>query len=52
MGLGVLLFIMTIIINIIGIIAGGMHFRTSMVDGEALGTSVAEWVASHAFQKR
>lgn len=33
-------------------IAGGMHFRTSMVDGEALGTSVAEWVAAHAFQKR
>ena len=33
-------------------IAGGMHFRTALVDGEALGKSVADWVASHAFQKR
>ena len=30
-------------------IAGGMHFRTSTVDGAALGKSVGEWVVMHAF---
>jgi hypothetical protein len=30
--------------------AGGMHFRTSTVDGAALGKNVAEWVLSHHFQ--
>ena len=33
-------------------IAGGMHFRSALVDGEALGRNVAQWVAGHAFQKR
>ena len=33
-------------------IAGGMHFRTAITDGQALGKRVADWVASHAFQKR
>jgi hypothetical protein len=33
-------------------IAGGMHFRTSTVDGAALGQNVAEWVTSHLFQPR
>ncbi len=33
-------------------IAGGMHFRTSTVDGEALGRSVAKWVLTHHFQSR
>ena len=33
-------------------IAGGMHFRTSTVDGEALGRNVARWVLSHHFQAR
>lgn len=31
-------------------IAGGMHFRSSTVDGAALGRSVGAWVLSHAFQ--
>jgi len=33
-------------------IAGGMHFRSALVDGEAVGRNVAQWVAGHAFQKR
>jgi hypothetical protein len=33
-------------------IAGGMHFRTSTVEGDALGRSVARWVLSHHFQPR
>ena len=33
-------------------IAGGMHFRTSTVDGAALGKNVAEWVLGHQFQPR
>jgi len=33
-------------------IAGGMHLRTSLVDGESLGKNVADWVTGHAFQKR
>ena len=31
-------------------IAGGMHFRTSTVDGAALGKNVADWVMSRHFQ--
>jgi hypothetical protein len=31
-------------------IAGGMHFRTSTVDGAALGKNVADWVLSRHFQ--
>ena len=34
----------------LGRIAGGMHFRTSTVDGAALGRNVAEWVLAHNFQ--
>jgi len=30
-------------------IFGGMHFRTSVVEGKVLGTKVAKWVASHHF---
>jgi hypothetical protein len=33
-------------------IAGGMHFRTSTVDGAALGKNVANWVLTHHFQPR
>ena len=33
-------------------IAGGMHFRTSTVDGAALGKNVAEWVTQRYFQLR
>jgi len=33
-------------------IAGGMHFRSSMVDGEALGQSVARYIAANRFKKR
>jgi hypothetical protein len=33
-------------------IAGGMHFRTSTVDGEALGRNVAQWIVAHKFQPR
>ncbi|MEO8312763.1 MAG: vanadium-dependent haloperoxidase, partial [Caldimonas sp.] len=33
-------------------IAGGMHFRTSTVDGEALGRNVARWIVAHKFQAR
>jgi hypothetical protein len=33
-------------------IAGGMHFRTSTVDGEALGRNVARWIVTHNFQAR
>ena len=36
----------------IGRIAGGMHFRSSLVDGAALGRNVAEWVAQNKFQVR
>ena len=36
----------------LGRIAGGMHFRTSTVDGAALGKNVAEWVLAHNFQAR
>ncbi len=31
---------------------GGMHFRFSTVDGLALGTRVAQWVAEHHFARR
>jgi hypothetical protein len=30
-------------------IFGGMHFRTSVVEGKVLGTKVAKWVARHHF---
>jgi hypothetical protein len=33
-------------------IAGGMHFRTSTIDGAALGKNVANWVTQHHFQPR
>jgi hypothetical protein len=33
-------------------IAGGMHFRTSTIDGAALGKNVADWVIQHHFQPR
>lgn len=33
-------------------IAGGMHFRTAIVDGAALGTGVAAWAMSRQFQPR
>jgi hypothetical protein len=33
-------------------IYGGMHFRTSTVDGTALGRSVAAWMLAHHFQAR
>lgn len=33
-------------------IYGGMHFRFSTVDGVALGTRVAQWVAEHHFGRR
>ena len=33
-------------------LAGGMHFRSSLLDGEAVGKNVAGWVAAHGFQKR
>ena len=36
----------------IGRIAGGMHFRSSLVDGAALGRNVAEWVVQNKFQMR
>ena len=36
----------------LGRIAGGMHFRTSTVDGAALGKNVADWVLAHNFQAR
>jgi hypothetical protein len=31
---------------------GGMHFHFSTVDGLALGTQVAQWVAQHHFGPR
>ncbi|MEO6746205.1 MAG: vanadium-dependent haloperoxidase, partial [Caldimonas sp.] len=37
---------------IVGRIAGGMHFRSSLVDGAALGRNVAEWIAQNRFQVR
>jgi hypothetical protein len=33
-------------------IAGGMHFRTSTVDGAALGKNVADWVIKNHFQPK
>ena len=33
-------------------IAGGMHFRSSIVDGEALGRSVADYIADNRFGSR
>jgi hypothetical protein len=33
-------------------IAGGMHLRTSTVDGAALGKNVANWVTAHHFQAK
>lgn len=33
-------------------IAGGMHFRTALVDGAELGRSVAAWTLSRQFQPR
>jgi PAP2 superfamily len=33
-------------------VAGGMHFRTSTIDGAALGKNVADWVTQHHFQPR
>jgi hypothetical protein len=33
-------------------IAGGMHFRTSAVAGEALGRSVARWIVTTKFKAR
>ncbi|MEP7296376.1 MAG: vanadium-dependent haloperoxidase [Burkholderiales bacterium] len=33
-------------------VVGGMHFRFSTVDGVALGTHVAQWVAAHHFARR
>jgi hypothetical protein len=33
-------------------IAGGMHFRTSTVEGEALGRNVAQWIVAHRFKPR
>ncbi len=36
----------------IGRIAGGMHFRSSIADGAALGRNVAQWVAQNKFQPR
>lgn len=33
-------------------IVGGMHFRTSTVDGEAIGRSVAKWIVTNKFQPR
>ncbi|MEO6743535.1 MAG: vanadium-dependent haloperoxidase [Caldimonas sp.] len=36
----------------IGRIAGGMHFRSSIADGAALGRNVAQWVVQNKFQPR
>jgi hypothetical protein len=33
-------------------IAGGMHFRTSTVEGDALGRNVAKWVVANKFKRR
>jgi len=33
-------------------IAGGMHFRTSTVEGEVLGRNVAQWIVAHRFKAR
>lgn len=33
-------------------IAGGMHFRTSTVEGENLGRSVAQWIVANKFKER
>jgi hypothetical protein len=33
-------------------IAGGMHYRTSTKDGQALGAAVGDWVLTHAFLPR
>lgn len=34
---------------IVGRIYGGMHFRTSVIEGKVMGTKVAKWVAKHYF---
>ncbi|HEX7421774.1 MAG TPA: vanadium-dependent haloperoxidase, partial [Thermoanaerobaculia bacterium] len=34
---------------IVGRIYGGMHFRTSVIEGKVQGTKVAKWVASRCF---
>ena len=36
----------------IGRIAGGMHFRSSVVDGATLGRNVAAWISQNKFQAR
>jgi len=33
-------------------IAGGMHFRTSAVEGEVLGRNVAQWIVANRFKAR
>ena len=33
-------------------IAGGMHFRTSTVEGEVLGRKVAQWIVANRFKPR
>ena len=33
-------------------IAGGMHFRTSTIEGEVLGRSVAQWIVANRFKAR
>jgi hypothetical protein len=33
-------------------IAGGMHFRTSTVEGETLGRNVAQWIVANRFKAR
>ena len=33
-------------------IAGGMHFRTSTVEGETLGRNVAQWIVANRFRAR
>ena len=38
--------------NQIARIAGGIHFRTSTIDGTALGKNVANWVLTHNFQPK
>lgn len=34
---------------IVGRIYGGMHFRTSVIEGKVMGTKAAKWVAKHYF---
>jgi len=33
-------------------IAGGMHFRTSTIEGEVLGRNVAQWIVANRFKAR